>query len=59
MEVLKSRVVKFSDSSKARLVQHRKIIEKKARIDKIIDHLNGNDDGVIVTQPDLASVPLI
>jgi hypothetical protein len=41
-----------------RLVQHHKIIQKKARIDKIIDRLNDNDDGVmtvIVTQPDLDS----
>jgi hypothetical protein len=43
------------DSSKARLVQHHKIIQKKVRIDKIIDRLNDNDDGVIVTQPDLDS----
>ncbi|KAK4037429.1 hypothetical protein OUZ56_029462 [Daphnia magna] len=53
MKVLKSRVAKFSDSSKARSVEHHKMTQKKARIDKIIDRLN--EKGVIVMQQHLDS----
>ncbi len=41
------------DSSKARSVEHHKMTQKKARIDKIIDRLN--EKGVIVTQQHLDS----
>ncbi|KZS08382.1 Uncharacterized protein APZ42_027683 [Daphnia magna] len=53
MKVLKSRVAKFSDSSKARSVEHHKMTQKKARIDKIIDRLN--EKGVIVMPQHLDS----
>ncbi|KAI9550241.1 hypothetical protein GHT06_001527 [Daphnia sinensis] len=53
MEQLKQQASIMEDSSKARSVEHHKMTQKKARIDKIIDRLN--EKGVIVTQQHLES----
>ena len=41
----------FTDTSKARSVEHHKMTQKKIRIDKIIDRLK--EKGIIVTQTHL------